>query len=239
MLKIAGIKITNLCKSYPISGKFLPVLNRLNLELDTSGITVILGKSGCGKTTLLRVISGLEHPDQGQLLFETSVKTGIVFQEPRLMPWLNIRQNIAFGLRRSQVQWEHLQHLIEMTGLQGFEEAYPSQLSGGMQQRAALARVLAYDADYILMDEPFAALDYFTRKTMQKELFNIQQANKKGILFVTHSIDEALILGHKLVILEGGVCKKEYELKNQPYPRDLLSPDMIEIKKDIMNKIGE
>ena len=154
------------------------------------------------------------------------------------MPWLNTWQNIGFGVKKSRIDQEKMKKLLLMTGLAGFEKAYPFQLSGGMQQRTALARALFQDPDYILMDEPFAALDYFTRKSMQEELLRIQKENQKGMLFVTHSIDEALTLGQKIVVLREGVCKKIYELEMQPYPRDLLSGEMIRIKKDILETIG-
>lgn len=239
------MKITDLKKGYQVSGRFLPVLKGLNLEVEEQGITVVLGRSGCGKTTLLRLIAGLEKADLGRIQWEepkddgldgrTGHKTGVIFQEPRLMPWLTVEKNILFGVQNRE---QNLQPLLELTGLAGFEKARPSQLSGGMKQRAALARALAYEPDYLLMDEPFAALDYFTRKSMQEELLRIQKENQKGMLFVTHSIDEALTLGQKIVVLREGVCKKIYELEMQPYPRDLLSGEMIRIKKDILETIG-
>ena len=216
----------------------MEVLRDLELTLCTDQITVVLGQSGCGKTTLLRIVAGLEEADCGTVEFSgTEAKTGIMFQEPRLMPWLTVRRNITFGLKKREITEELVERLLHMTGLTGFAEAYPSQLSGGMQQRAALARVLAYDASYILMDEPFAALDYFTRGKMQRELLRIWEESKKGVLFVTHSIDEALALGHRIVILENGKSKKEYDLSGCPYPRDLLSSDMIAVKKDIIEHI--
>lgn len=236
--KIAGIRIQELYKTYQMAEKSVPVFSGLNLELDRFCITVVVGRSGCGKTTLLRMILGLEPCDRGTICQEDGLKTGIVFQEPRLMPWLNTCQNIGFGVKKSRIDQEKMKKLLLMTGLAGFEKAYPFQLSGGMQQRTALARALFQDPDYILMDEPFAALDYFTRKSMQEELLRIQKENQKGMLFVTHSIDEALTLGQKIVVLREGVCKKIYELEMQPYPRDLLSGEMIRIKKDILETIG-
>ncbi len=236
---IAGVRIRNLYKAFQVAGKHVQVFKGLELELDASRITVVLGRSGCGKTTLLRVVSGLETYDSGEICLEDGIRLGIVFQEPRLMPWLNVRQNITFGLKKKEIDGEEIDGLIAMTGLDGFERAYPSQLSGGMQQRAALARALSHDPSYILMDEPFAALDYFTRKSMQDELLRIQQKNQKGVLFVTHSIDEALTLGHRIVVLEDGRCGMQLDLEDQPYPRELLSEDMIEIKKKIIKRIGE
>ncbi len=235
------MNIQNLYKSYQVSGRRLEVLKNLNLDLDDHGITVILGRSGCGKTTLLRLIAGLEKEDSGEI--GTIGKTGIIFQEPRLMPWLNVTDNIMFGLEKQEraKKMEHpkLKYLEELTGLAGFEKAFPSQLSGGMQQRVALARALAYEPEYLLMDEPFAALDHFTRKQMQEELLSIHREEQKGVLFVTHSIDEALTLAKRIVILEDGVCKKEYQLDNYSYPRDLLHESLVELKKEIIDQIGE
>lgn len=238
------MEIRNLCKSYEVSGRKLEVLKNLNLELNDEGITVVLGRSGCGKTTLLRLIAGLEQADGGQIGFAAGVKQdgagkkmGVIFQEPRLMPWLSVEDNILFGVGKQGKG--RLKYLLELTGLTGFEKAWPLQLSGGMQQRVALARALAYEPEYLLMDEPFAALDYFTRKQMQQELLKIHKAEKKGVLFVTHSIDEALTVGTKIVILEGGNCRREYDLSGDPYPRDMLSARMIEMKRDIIDQIEE
>lgn len=124
-----------------------------------------------------------------------------------------------------------------MIGLNGFDKAYPHQLSLGMMQRVAIARALANDGNIILMDEPFASLDYFTRETLQNETINIYTNSKKSIIFVTHSIDEALILGKKIIIFEGGKIKKEYDLNNEDYNRNILSKFFIELKKDILNSI--
>ena len=235
------MKIQNLCKSYDVSGHRLEVLKGLTVDIDDKGITVILGRSGCGKTTLLRLIAGLEKADSGTI--GNTGKMGIIFQEPRLMPWLSVTDNILFGLgaveRKQKTDNKKLKYLLELTGLNGFEDAYPAQLSGGMQQRAALARALAYEPEYLLMDEPFAALDYFTRKQMQEELLKIYQAEKRGVLFVTHSIDEALAIGTKILILEGGGCKKEYDMTDFTYPRDLLSMEMVDRKKCIISYLQE
>ena len=153
------------------------------------------------------------------------------------MPWLTVRQNILFGVPKKSQREEELLSLLSLTGLEKFSGAYPGQLSGGMQQRVALARALAYHASYLLMDEPFAALDYFTRQAMQQELLRIHKETAMGVLFVTHSIDEALVLGDRIIILEGGKMAASYDIDNHSYPRDLLAPDMIEIKRKIMNTI--
>lgn len=229
------MKITQLRKNYQVSGRCLEVLTGLDLEMADQGITVVLGRSGCGKTTLLRLVAGLEEADAGSI--ERNGQVGVIFQEPRLMPWLTVEKNILFGVRDKKKHREKLSYLLGLTGLSGFEKAYPAQLSGGMQQRVALARALAYEPDFLLMDEPFAALDYFTRAQMQQELIKIHQTEKRGILFVTHSMEEALTVGTHLMVLEDGVCKKEYDLEQIPFPRDLLSDPMIRLKRELIEQI--
>lgn len=233
----AGVKIEKLCKSYQVEEKTLPVLKDLSAEFPKQSITVILGRSGCGKTTLLRILGGLEGYDSGQLLAPDHGKVGIVFQEPRLMPWLSVVKNITFGIPGKEISMPDIHALIDTVGLHGFEKARPVQLSGGMQQRVSLARALAYDPELILMDEPFAALDYFTRTEMQEELMRIQSMKKKSIIFVTHSIDEALLLGQQILIMKDGAVCSCISLADRDYPRDLLSPELIEVKKNIIKTL--
>ena len=205
---MAGIEIRDLKKSYEVDGRQLPVLKGIDLTIPEGRITVVLGRSGCGKTTLLRLVGGLEAPDSGEIRFGASHRTAFVFQEPRLMPWLDVTRNILFGLR-----------------------GYPAQLSGGMQQRTALARALAYRPSLILMDEPFAALDHFTREQMQQELIRVQETENCSILFVTHSIDEALLLGHRILIIDQGQVERLYDLEDEGRQRDLLEDRFIPYQK--------
>lgn len=235
---MAGIKLSSLRKTYQVDGKEVPVLNGINLDIPQGKITVILGQSGCGKTTLLRLTGGLESPDSGEILCEGGHKTAFVFQEPRLMPWLNVWANVIFGLQKKQVDKAKIQEIISTVNLSGFEKAYPSQLSGGMQQRAAIARALAYEPTFILMDEPFAALDYFTREQMQNELLRIQQKEQCSILFVTHSIDEALILGDQIVVIEKGIVKHVCQVESPSGERNLLDENWIALKREIIENLN-
>ena len=213
---MAGIELIDIHKTYRVDNREVPVLNGINLSLPAGRITVILGQSGCGKTTLLRLTGGLETADSGEIRWESAHK---------------------FGLSKKETDPGKIEAVIRTVGLSGFEKAYPSQLSGGMQQRAAIARALAYEPTFIMMDEPFAALDYFTREQMQKELLRVQQERSASILFVTHSIDEALILGSQIAVIEKGMVKALYEVKAPQEERNLLEDEMITLKRDIINNL--
>ena len=232
-----GIKLVNVGKFYEVEKEQVKVLDGVDLELSAHKITVILGRSGCGKTTLLRLVAGLETFEQGKIEAAEVKRKAYVFQEDRLMPWLTVRKNITFGLKDKEVEHKKIDDIIEMVGLTKFESAYPSQLSGGMKQRTSIARAFAYNPDFIMMDEPFSALDYFTREQMQKELLRIHHKTNCSILFVTHSIDEALMLGDKIVILEKGIIKSQYEIIERNHERDLLDNKFLELKKQIMNDL--
>ena len=235
---MAGIEIRGLSKSYAIDSGKLQVLRGIELTLQEGEITVVLGKSGCGKTTLLRLVGGLEVPDSGEIRFPGEQKTAYVFQEPRLMPWLNVRDNIEFGQKKSQRNSDETAKIIHTVGLDGFEKSKPHQLSGGMQQRTALARALAYKPSFIMMDEPFAALDHFTRENMQQELLRVRKETDASILFVTHSIDEALTIADKIVLISNGIVSAEYPLK-QEQPRDILCDELIAIRRAIVSALEQ
>ena len=229
------IEISNLSKHFFIGERRIDVLRELSLSIKKDKITVILGRSGCGKTTLLRLIAGLESISLGEIKFKEQAKIGFVFQEARLMPFLNVYENIVFALKKQEIEPAKIDALISMIGLSDFKFAAVSQLSGGMSSRVSLARVLAYEANLILMDEPFAALDAFTRASMQAEILKIKAG--KTIIFVTHNIDEALFLADEIILLEKGGIKSSYELSNLARPRDLLSEELIAIKRKILSEI--
>ena len=166
---MAGIKLKNIHKTYQVNGRAFPVLNGIDLEIPAGKITVILGQSGCGKTTLLRLTGGLESADSGEVLWGGAHKTAFVFQEPRLMPWLNVWDNIIFGLKKNQVDRAKIQDIITTVNLSGFEKAYPSQLSGGMRQRAALIRTLALEPDLLLLGGQIAKSFSWFGKELERE----------------------------------------------------------------------
>ncbi len=232
---IEQIEIRGLCKSFLSEGRKTEVLRNLDLTVPSQEITVLLGRSGCGKTTLLRLIAGLDTDYTGTIQTPQDSRTAFVFQEPRLMPWLTVRENIAFGLKKKEIDQNRIDQLISLTGLEGFADAYPQELSGGMSQRTSLARALALQPQFILMDEPFAALDHFTREKMQQALLDIHKNSRCGVLFVTHSIDEALAIGHRIVVLEDHSVKKVYPLNT---PGLCCSEQSISaLKDDILSSI--
>ena len=232
-----GIKLVNVSKFYTVEKETIKVLDGINLEIPQNKITIILGRSGCGKTTLLRLVSGLETFEQGEILGSEGNKNAYVFQEDRLMPWLNVKKNITFGIHKKDIDDAKVEKIIQTVGLDKFSNAYPRQLSGGMKQRVSIARAFAYNPDFIMMDEPFSALDFFTREQMQNELLRINKTLNCSILFVTHSIDEALTLGDKIVILEKGIIKSQYEIEEESNNRDLLDDKFVELKKKIINDL--
>lgn len=205
-----GIILKDVCKNYAIHGIKIKAIKNVNLKLKTEDRTVLIGESSCGKSTLLRLISGLEKVSSGEI-FTNNLSTSMVFQEPRLFPWKNVKENIKFSLK-DKVDDKLLETWIEKIKLRGFEGAYPSQLSGGMKSRVSIARALVAKKDYILMDEPFAAIDGFTRKKMQREVLNLFEEEKIGYLFVTHSLEEALIMGNRILIMKEGKILDDFYL---------------------------
>lgn len=203
----------------------------------------LLGTSGCGKSTLLRTISGLDSAYEGKILLndyearECKENIGFMFQEPRLMPWLNVTENVLFGVKdKKNNNIELATQLLEQVGLKGFEHHYPKELSGGMAQRVAIARALFTSPDILLLDEPFSALDAFTKMQLQDLLLSVWENNKKTLLLVTHDIDEALYLCDRLLIFRGqpGELCKEITV-NKSRPRSRGDKDLIREKSHILS----
>ena len=243
-----NISLRNLSKEF-LKGKDMVVaISDFNLEVVEGEFVCLLGPSGCGKTTVLRIVAGLESKTVGSVMINNMEVTnagpnrGMVFQEFALFPWRSARKNIEFGLEVKGVpedeRKEISSRLLSLVGLDGFEDAPPKQLSGGMKQRVAIARALANDPDVLLMDEPFGSLDAQTRNLMQKELLRIWLAEKKTVLFVTHSVDEAVFLADKIVVMTArpGTVKKIIPI-TIPRPRDRTDSKFIEIRGHVLTEL--
>ena len=226
------------------------VLNRVSIDVKDGEFVTIVGPSGCGKSTLLNIIAGLESPDSGSILVkgERKVSTSrdriVIFQEGALFPWLTVLENVEFGLKLAGVSLDKrrqaARHFVDTVQLSRFANSYIYQLSGGMKQRVAIARALAIDPDILLMDEPFAALDVQTRDLLHNQVLHLHETTKKTILFVTHNINEAVLLGDRVVVMSPrtGSIKKEFAI-SLPRPRDVGSPEMTVIKRQILNELEE
>jgi ABC-type nitrate/sulfonate/bicarbonate transport system ATPase subunit len=219
-------------------------LDGLDLAIAADEFLTILGPSGCGKTTLLNIVAGFEQASSGDLrLDDVPIRgpgpdRGVVFQEYALFPWLTVEQNIEFGLRERRVRKAErrarVHRLIASLGLAGFEKRYPQELSGGMRQRVALGRVLVNDPKILLMDEPFAALDAQTRTLMQEELLRVWSRDRRTALFITHNIEEALLLGDRVVVMTARPGRiKQIVAVDLPRPRDVTSPDFNAMRRRV------
>lgn len=236
------LSIKGVNKFFDRDGEKLQVLKDIDLEIKKGEFVCIVGASGCGKSTLLRAIAGLDPEHEGTITIEgkeiakPEKERGIVFQEHRLFPWMTVRQNINYVLNhlskeeREKIVKEH----IQLVGLEGFENSYPKQLSGGMAQRAGIARALANSPQLLLLDEPFGALDAFTKIQMQNEMRRIHRQEKTTMILVTHDIDEAVYLADRIIVFSarpGGIKKIVHvELAE---PRDRNGEEFIQIRKSI------
>jgi len=248
MEQTGTLVINNLNKKFKVNGDATPVLENINLTVTSGEFISIIGPSGCGKTTLLRLIIGLENSYEGDILLDgTRIKgpglnRGVVFQDHRLLPWLTVERNVGLGLEgkrsgngdRKQIVQDHL----ELVGLRGFEKAHPGQLSGGMAQRAAIARALVNQPEILLLDEPLGALDAMTRMYMQQELEKIWQREKKvTMIMITHDVEEAVYLSDKVVIMSSrpGTIKKIIPVP-LARPRDRAGYDFMKLKEEILEE---
>jgi sulfonate transport system ATP-binding protein len=239
-------ELTCITKRYALPDRDVVAIDRLSLACRPGEFTALVGRSGCGKTTLLRMVAGLEQPDEGALDWGTTDRrahAGMVFQEPRLMPWLTVRQNVGFGLLdepdRAQVD-ATVQRLLALVELEGFADALPHQLSGGMAQRAALARALCLDPDVLLMDEPFGALDAFTRRALQRELITLWRNAERSrtVLFVTHDVEEAVLLAERVLVMRAGRLVEEVAVP-LAYPRRPEDIEIVRLRERLIATITE
>lgn len=247
---MAEILIHDVQKVFKTSGDDVVALQNINLEIPAGQFVCLLGPSGCGKSTLLNAVAGFLPPSAGTISVNGTPITapgpdrGMVFQEYALFPWMTVEQNIAFGLEiqkaPSKIIKERVDALLTMLHLTDFRERFPKDLSGGMRQRVAIARVLALNSPIMLMDEPFGALDALTRRNLQDELLKIWETLGKTILFVTHSIEESIYLADRIVVMtyRPGTVKRDI-LVDIPRPRDPAAPRFNELKRELGQLVME
>jgi NitT/TauT family transport system ATP-binding protein len=231
-------------KTYTLNEARIEALRDANLTVRKGEVVCLIGASGCGKSTLLRIVEGFEKPTAGDALMWSKPidgpgpDRGMVFQDYGLFPWLTVRENIGFGpssrgLGKAATR-DIVERFVSLVGLTRFADAHPHQLSGGMKQRVAIARVLANDAEVVLMDEPFGALDAMTRERLQDELLDLWQRTGLTVLFVTHSIEEAIFLADRVVVMEPGPGRIASEHRIElPRPRDVASPEFNEVRREL------
>lgn len=216
------------------------VLRELSLEIERGEFVAVVGPSGCGKTTLLNLLSGYDQPSSGSIKREGRVR--MVYQQDGLFPWQTVTENIALGLRHigdAKERERQVDEMLRLIRLEGFENHYPHQLSGGMRQRVELARALAGDSDILLMDEPFSALDYLTRLRMRQELARLLGERPRTVVLVTHDIEEAAQLADRVIVLSERPARIRYELSiAAPRPRDLTHPEVVNATHRILTELG-
>jgi NitT/TauT family transport system ATP-binding protein len=244
----AGLDIENVNHAFDIDGAALPVLQDVNLSIEPGEFVALLGPSGCGKSTLLRLVAGLEPPRTGTLREDEVRIRGphpsrvVVFQDPTLFPWRTVWDNVALGLEAQGILKRHRQRVddaLELVGLSAFRNAYPHQLSGGMAQRAALARALVNDPKILVLDEPLGKLDSLTRITMQAELVSLWQRKGFTALLVTHDVEEALFLANRVIVLSERPARIKADIAVQrPYPRHRGDPYLADLRRQILSLLG-
>ena len=243
------LKLHNVTKTFDSEDGEIEALEKINIEVKPNEFLCIIGPSGCGKTTLLRMIAGLDYPSSGEIILDgekvsgPSPDRGMVFQEFSLFPWRTVLKNVEFGLEirgmKDKERREIAEQYLELVGLRDFENSYPYELSGGMKQRVAIARALATEPSILLMDEPFGSVDAQTRNVLQEELLEIWKRTKKTILFVTHSVDEAVYLADRVAVMSSrpGCLVKCVEI-DIPRPRKRTSMEANEIRERLLMLLG-
>ncbi|QCG94204.1 ABC transporter ATP-binding protein [Azospirillum sp. TSA2s] len=244
------IQVRGVEKTFSVGAQKIVALQNIDLDIRKGEFVCLLGPSGCGKSTLLNAVAGFQPPTKGTVtvdgrtITEPGPDRGMVFQEYALFPWMTVAQNVAFGLEikgmsKAEIA-ERVEWLLQKLHLQDFRNRYPKDLSGGMRQRVAIARVLALDSPILLMDEPFGALDALTRRTLQDELLRIWEEVGKTILFVTHSIEESIYLADRIIVMtyRPGTIKRDV-LVDMPRPRDGSAPEFNRLKRELSQMVME
>ena len=215
------------------------VLKDLSLSFPVGQLTVIVGRSGCGKSTLLKLLAGKEQPDAGEIAMPEGWHSAMLSPEPYVISWTNVQRNVAMACgvgKTPEERYEKARDFVRLVGLEDYADLTPVELSTGMKQRLGLARVLAGQAELLLMDEPFALLDFLTREELQTQLLGIQQKMPRTIILVTHQLDEAVLLGQKIIVMHSDSTVREFDLSGELYPRDLSAPQMQQLKREITDE---
>ena len=248
-----AVQLVDVWKEFVQRGRRFEALQAVDIEIERNEFAALLGPSGCGKSTLLNMVAGFDAPTRGRALFNgqgvrgPDPRRGVVFQEPALFPWYTVRDNVAFGPRTRRLEAAHyepkVRTYLEQVGLTGFESHYPAELSGGMKQRVGIARVLVMEPEVLLMDEPFGSLDAQTRAVMQELLLSVWERHHQTVLFVTHDIEEALLLADTVYVMTArpGRSKKRLAV-DLPRPRALevtTSPYFNDLKREVLALIRE
>jgi ABC-type nitrate/sulfonate/bicarbonate transport system ATPase subunit len=241
------VSVRDVSRTFATDGGPIDVLSSVSLDVADGEFVCILGPSGCGKSTLLNIVGGFLQASSGSVVIDGHDVAGpdprriFVFQERGVFPWLTVNGNVGFGLFAlpEKERDARVAHYVKLVGLEGFENAYPQELSGGMKQRLEVARALAVNPDVLFLDEPFGALDSITRLVMRSELLRIRRAEKKTILFVTHDIDESVQLADRVVVMSTrpATIRRIVDI-DMPHPRDLSSPRYIALRDLLLGEIG-
>ncbi len=233
------VKLDNVTKIYAIENASVTALDNVTLSIESGSFISVIGKSGAGKTTLLSIINRIEKPDTGSISYERPVKTGTIFQEPRLIRTKTVEKNLKLALCREKDKVEKkrlIDETLKMTGLELFRKAYPFQLSGGMAQRVSLGRALCRKPELLLMDEPFGSLDAITRKNLQQELTSIYRSRAITIIFITHDVTEAIMLSERILVMNKGRITDNIAV-DLPLERNENDRDFINIRKHLYELI--
>ena len=242
------LTIRGVTKRFTVGVDEVEALAPIDVAIPKGEFVCMIGASGCGKSTLLRIIAGFEEPTTGEVAIDGEPVTGpgsdrgMVFQDYALFPWMTVRQNISFGPRQRHLARDEIakttDEFVRMVGLERFADRYPNQLSGGMKQRVAIARVLANNANILLMDEPFGALDALTREQLQNELLQIWKRTGVTTIFVTHSVEEAVLLADRVLVMSAGPGRIDSDFRiDLPRPRDVSSPEFNALRRDVARQL--
>lgn len=242
------ISLRHVCKAYTTYGtdvvftgdtrpsRTRQVLWDLSLTIPAGEITVIVGRSGCGKSTLLKLLAGKERPDAGEIALPEGWHTALLSPDPYVITWTSVQRNVAMACgvgKTPEERYERASELVRLVGLSDYADLTPAELSTGMKQRLGLARVLAGQAQLLLMDEPFASLDFLTREELQEQLLAVQEKMPRTILLVTHQLEEALLLGRRVIVMHPDSTLRTFDLSHMPYPRDPDSPVFQQLRREI------